>query len=262
MTDEARSTQLNRPSAQLAGQAVLVTGAGRNLGRAMALRAAELGANVGVVVANDRAAAESVCSEIERSGRRATAVLADVSDVDQVEAAFQRASTHLGPITSVISCAAYRSHAPTTDLPLAEWRRVLSVTLDGAFHLTRAALTPMLDRGYGRFVFIGGSVAHTGLPVGAAAVATAKAALSGFVRSLAQETGGHGVTANVVVPGKIGPQGEVDLSDWDPASSSALGRNASYREVVDLCMFLCTPAAQAVQGQVLHVDGGIFGFGC
>lgn len=245
---------------QLAGQVVLVTGAGRNLGRATAVRAAELGADVAVVVRGDRAAAESLCSDIERSGRRSVAILADVSDADQVEAAFRRAAACLGPVTSVVSCAAHRSHAPTIDLPLAEWRKVLRVTLDGAFHVTRAALGPMLDRGFGRFVFIGGSVAHTGLPVGSAAVATAKAALSGFVRSLVQEVGGRGVTANVVVPAKIGPAGAADLGGWDPASSSALGRNAGYQEVVDLCLFLCTPSAQAVQGQTLHADGGIFGF--
>lgn len=251
------------PPGSLAGQVVLVTGAGRNLGRAVALRTAQLGAEVAVLVRSDRGAAEAVCADIAQAGRRSVALLADVSDAGQVEAAVQRAAADLGPVTAVIACAAYRSHGPTAGMSLAEWRKVRSVTLDGAFHLTRAVVGPMVAHGFGRFVFIGGSVVQTGLPVGTAAVATAKAALSGFVRSLSQEVGECGVTANVVVPARLGPAGgagQADLGGWDPSSSAALGRDAGYREVVDLCLFLCTPSAQAIQGQILHADGGIFGF--
>lgn len=245
----------------LAGQVVLVTGAGRNLGRATALRAAELGADVGVLVRSNRDEAEQVQAAVEQTGRRAFAVTADVADADQVERAVAAVTAELGAVTSVLSCAAYRSHAPTADLPLAQWRAVLATALDAAFHLTRSTVSPMVERGFGRFVFLGGSVVHTGLPTGTAAVATAKAGLSGFVRSFAQEFGRHGITANVVAPAKIGPPGTGALGDWDPANSSALGRNADYAEVVDLCLFLCSPAGAALQGQTIHADGGIYGFG-
>jgi 3-oxoacyl-[acyl-carrier protein] reductase len=250
----------------LDGQVVLVTGAGRNLGRAIALRAAALGASVGVNVRADGAAATAVVDRVTALGRSAVALVGDVSSEDDVARCTAECARALGIVTTVIHCAAHRSSYRIPELTLAEWRRTAAVTVDGAFLLTRATLPGMQELGFGRFVFVGGSAVHTGLPVGHTHVATAKSALTGFVRGLAHEGGRFGVTANVVSPGVIAIDDRVGrppptFAGWDPVGSSAIGRMATMDEVAALCLHLCRRDAGAITGQVLNVDGGTFSAG-
>jgi 3-oxoacyl-[acyl-carrier protein] reductase len=249
----------------LASQVVLVTGAGRNLGRAIAREAAALGARVGVNVRSDTGAAARVVAEIEEAGGTATPLVGDVALEDRVAAVVDRCAGELGGITSVVHSAAYRSHGELVDLDLAEWRRPRQATVDGAFLLTRATLPRMRAAGFGRLVFVGGSAMVNALPVGHGHVATAKAALRGFVRAIAQEAGRDGVTANVVSPGVIATEARGSVvptyRGWNPLDASALGRMASMHEVASLCLYLCRPEAAIVNGQTLNADGGTFAFG-
>lgn len=250
---------------RLAGQVVLVTGAGRNLGRAIAKRAASEGARVGVNTMSNAAAADAVVAEIADAGGSAVALVGDVSDPRQAAQVVANCAEALAPVTTVIHCASYRSVRPLLDLSLEEWRRARQVTLGGAHFLARAALPAMLDSGFGRFVLIGGNAMHTGLPVGHAHAATAKAALGGFVRALAQEVGRRGVTANVVSPGTIDTEARAgkppEFSEWDPIEGSALGRMITMQEVASTCLYLCTSEAEHITGQVINADGGTFVLG-
>lgn len=250
---------------KLDGQVVLVTGAGRNLGRAIAKQAAEAGARVGVNTRSDAASADAVVAEIAALGGEAVALVADVSDEQQAGTAVAACTEAFGPVTTVIHSAAYRSDRSLLSLTLDEWRKARYVALGAAHHLARAAVPSMIERGFGRFVFIGGNAMYTGLPVGHAHGASAKAALRGFVRALAQEAGPHGVTANIVSPGTIDTEARggrrPTFQQWDPVEGSVLRRMVRMDEVAAACLFLCSPEAAVVNGQVINADGGTFVLG-
>src|SRR5262249_1180090 len=152
---------------------------------------------------SDTAAAEGVVAEIAAHGGQAVALVGDVADEQQAARVVTTCLAALGSVTTGIHCAAYRSSYGLLDLPLDEWRLARKVILGGAHLLARLTLPAMIERRFGRFVLIGGNAMYTGLPVGHAHAATAKAALRGFVRALAQEAGRQGVTANIVSPGTI-----------------------------------------------------------
>lgn len=249
----------------LAGQVVLVTGAGRNLGRHIAKRAAAQGAQVGVNVRTDLAAAEAVVAEIAAAGGEAVALVGDVSGEREASGVVASCAETFAPPTAVIHCAAYRSDHSLLTGSLDEWRRPRQVTLDAALYLARATLSAMVERGFGRFVLVGGNATYTGLPFGHAHVASAKAALRGFVRALSQDVGRQGITANIVSPGTIDTETRggqrPNFREWDPVEGSVLGRMVTMDEVAATCLFLCTRDAGALTGQVLNVDGGTFVLG-
>ena len=249
----------------LAGQVILVTGAGKNLGRSIALEAASQGAAVGFNVRADADAAGRLVESVSSTGGRAAALVGDVADGDAVQRVVHRCRAELGDISTVIHCAGYRSHANIVDLPLEDWRRAIAVTLHGAYFLARETVPAMAAAGFGRFVFIGGNCLHTGMPVGSAHVAAAKGGLRGFVRALAQETGRAGITANVVSPGVVDTESRASeapvIAGWDPAGASTIGRMAETEEIASLCLFLCGPGGATVNGQTIMADGGTFAFG-
>jgi NAD(P)-dependent dehydrogenase (short-subunit alcohol dehydrogenase family) len=249
---------------ELSNQVVLVSGAGRNLGRVIALGAADRGAAVGVMVRSDVAGAHEVAEAIVGSGGQAIPLVGDVRDAAAVSAAVAACEAHLGPVTSVVHAAAQRSHEPIVDLSYRQWRETIDVTLAGAYHLTTSTIAGMRSRGFGRLVFIGGASTVHGLPRGCAHTAAAKSALRGLVRSLAQEAGRSGITANVVAPGTIASPSRAGVwpvfDGWSPVDASVLGRPVEQAEVVSAVLYLLDPIAQPVTGQVIHVDGGLFGF--
>jgi 3-oxoacyl-[acyl-carrier protein] reductase len=245
-------------------QVILVTGAGKNLGRAIAIGAGLRGARIAVNIRSDVASAAEVVAQIRESGSQAISLPGDVANADDVERMVDTCAARLGPISTVIHCAAFRSHQPMHELTYDEWKRTLSVSLGGAYLLARSTVPTMASAGFGRLVFIAGSSIVSGLPTGCVHVATAKSALRGFVRSLVQEVGARGVSANVVSPGPIdfGRHQEIaPMGRWDPVRASSLGRMATADELAELCLFLCSPAAAIIQGQTIMADGGVFGFG-
>jgi NAD(P)-dependent dehydrogenase (short-subunit alcohol dehydrogenase family) len=243
---------------RLAGQVLLVTGAGRNLGRTIAIEAARRGAAVGVMVRADRAAAEEVALTVTKAGGRACPLVGDVSRQADVERMMNECRAELGAISGVVHVAAYRSTQMVADITTEEWRRAIGVTLDGAWLLTRATFRDMRTAHFGRYVFLGGVTMLTGQPLGYAHVAAGKAGLQGFVRVLAREGAPHGITANIVSPATIATdsrRAEVAAATPGHEPSWFGGPISTMDEVAAPCLFLCEPVAAAITAQTISVDG-------
>lgn len=239
-------------SKELHGRVALVTGAGRNIGRAIALALADAGASVTVNARSSKHEVDSVCSEIQASGGTALAVLADVSD----EAAAQRMAAavleRFGRIDILVNCAALRAVEPIEAIDAKRWREVTSVILDGAWFCARACLDSLKKSEAGAIVNIGGLSAHTGA-AGRPHVIAAKEGLVGLTRALAHDLAPHNVTVNCVVPGLI------DTARSSPSANhreSPLGRRGKPEEVAAAVRFLAGPGARYITGTVLHVSGG------
>src|SRR5713101_3441112 len=159
---------------ELAGKVAIVTGAGRNIGRAIALTLAEGGASVLINARSNRAEAEAVAREIESSGGKALVHIGDVADAAAVQAMADAAMQHFGRIDILVNNAALRREKPFAEMTHAEWREIMDVTLDGAFHCTKACLPALRESGAGTIVNIGGLSAYTGA-ANRAHVITAKA---------------------------------------------------------------------------------------
>ncbi len=246
---------------ELSGKVALVTGAARRNGRATARALAGAGA---AVVVNTRASigeAEAVAEEIRQAGGRAIAVLADVTDEADVAALVARAVNEFGGLHILVNNAADRAIAPFLEMPLAEWRRVTGIVLDGAFLCARAALPHMIAAGGGTIVNMGGVTAHIGA-YQRAHVSAAKAGIVGLTKALAVEFAGHGVTVNCVVPGKIGgprsaSSGEVPSRPGGEARPLG-GGEGTVDQVAAMILHLCLPASRFITGQSIHISGGVY----
>lgn len=241
----------------LAGKVAVVTGAGKNIGRAIALSLARDGAKVVVNGRSDAAAIDAVAAEIRAAGGSAEAVLADVSDADAVA----RLVAQAGPIDILVCNAGLRRQTPFLEMSLAEWREILSVALDGAFILSRAVLPGMVARGGGSIVALSGISTHVGTP-NRAHVSASKAGLEGLMRAIAVEFAPQGIRANCVAPGAVDttrgasagamPQG-LGREDGIP-----MRRKATIDEIASVVRMLAGPEGGYVTGQTLHVNGGAF----
>jgi 3-oxoacyl-[acyl-carrier protein] reductase len=243
---------------KLDGKVALITGAGRNIGRATALRFAAEGADIVVNARTNRAEAEAVAGEVRDRGVRALAVLADVADKDQVEAMTARAFAEFGRVDILVNNAAIRPHKPFTELTIEDWEQVRGVVLDGAIYCTRAVIPSMVANRYGRFLFFTGDGAFTG-GAGRAHVSAAKMGLVGLARSLASEFAAHNIRANVVSPGSIDTRR--DNPEWyqgrvPSAAGIPLGRQGHVDEIAAACLFLVSDDGGFVTGQTIHVNGG------
>src|SRR3989440_705016 len=243
---------------ELIGRIALVTGAGRNIGRAMAKALAAGGAAVIVNVRTNKSEADAVVREIERDGGKAIPTVADVGDEKAVHAMVADAVKQLGRIDYLVNNAALRQEKTFEEMSFKEWRDVLSVTLDGAFHCAKACLPYLKQSGAGAIVNVGGLSAHTG-SAHRAHVTTAKLGLVGFTRGLAHDLAPN-VTVNLVAPGTID-------TPRDPAAAKPahhlthnmlMGRRGSPEEVAAMVRFLCGPGARYITGQTIHVNGGAY----
>ena len=188
---------------ELAGKIAVVTGAGRNIGRAIALSLAEGGASIVVNARSNRAEADAVAHEVEAAGGKALVHIGDVADASAVQAMADAAIKKFGRIDILVNNAALRRERPFAEMNYAAWREILDVTLDGTFHCVKACLPALRQSGAGTIVNIGGLSAHTGAR-NRAHVVTAKAGIIGFTRALAHDLADDGITVNCVVPGLIG----------------------------------------------------------
>jgi len=250
---------------KLRGRTALVTGASRNIGRAIALAFAAEGADL---VLNTRANAEeleAVAAECRKAGVRVVTVLADVADATACEAMVTRGLAELGAIDVLVCNAAIRPHKALTETSLEEWHRVLDVNLNAAFYLARAVVPSMKERGRGSIIAIGGQSSLTSRP-NTVAVTVAKTGLLGLVRALAAELGPFGIRANMVAPGFIDT--ERRYAEWYPEFRHAppgaperlgeipLRRLGRPEEIADACLFLASDASAYVTGDVIRVMGG------
>jgi 3-oxoacyl-[acyl-carrier protein] reductase len=243
---------------KLDGKVALVTGSGRNIGRATALKLAEEGAHVVVNARNNEAEAEAVAREVRDRGVHSLVVLADVARKDDTDRLAARALAEFGRIDILINNAAIRPHKPFMEVTVQDWEHVRGVVLDGAFYLTQAVIASMLKNQYGRILFFTGEGAFTG-GSGRAHVSAAKMGLVGLARSLAVEFATANIRANVVSPGSIDTRR--DHPEWyrgqvPSAVGIPLGRQGKVDEIAATCLFLVSDDGGFITGQTIHVNGG------
>jgi 3-oxoacyl-[acyl-carrier protein] reductase len=241
---------------ELEGKVAIVTGAARNIGRAIALDLADGGAAVVVVVRSNLEGANAVAREIEARGGRALALRADITEPAAVRQAVDATLERFAAIDILVNNAGIRPETPLERLSLEEWRQVMAVTLEGPLLLVQAAL-PALERAKGTIVNIGGLTAYTGA-THRAHVVTAKAGLDGLTKALAVELAPRDVTVNLVAPGLIETERAGPPPEHRKSRTTLLGRRGRPEEVAALVRYLAGPRGRFLTGQTLHVNGGAF----
>jgi NAD(P)-dependent dehydrogenase (short-subunit alcohol dehydrogenase family) len=235
---------------ELAGSTALVTGATSGIGRATAIRLAELGAEV-VVTGRDNSRAGQVVKEITDAGGTARFVVADLSQPADVK----RLAEEAGAVDILVNSAGFSWFGPSTDLDVDTFDRLFDANVRSAYLLTTALVPGMVERGRGSIVNLSSMASTVGLAGGAAYSAT-KASLAAFTRAWAAEFAGAGVRVNSVSPGPIYSEG----SDHDVIDSLATGtlleRGGQPQEIADAIAYLVSPRAAYVTGATLAVDGG------
>lgn len=243
---------------KLDGKVAVVTGSGRNIGRATVLKLAAEGANVVVNARTNQAEAEAVVREARDLGVKAIAVIADIAKPDQVDALAARALSEFGRVDILINNAAVRPHKSFTELTVQDWEGVRAVVLDGPLYLTRAVIELMIKHRYGRILFFTGEGAFVGSS-GRAHVSAAKMGLVGFARGLASEFAAHNIRVNVVSPGSIDTmRANPEWYQGKPPSAAGipLGRQGTVDEIAATCLFLVCDDGGFITGQTIHVNGG------
>ena len=248
-------------STPLEGKVALVTGAGRNIGRAIALALADAGAKVAVNVRGSRDEGQAVVDEIAARGGHALLVVADVTERAEVDAMIGSISKHFGRLDIVVNNAAIRHEVAFADLSYADWRAAQAVCVDGAFHCTQAALPLLRGSEAGTVINISGLTAQTGAAK-RAHVVTAKAALGGLTRALAHELAEFGITVNCVSPGMVDTVRKGSSATAKPEHHARhnplLGRRGHPEEIASAVVWLAGPGGRFTTGQTLHINGGAY----
>ena len=245
-------------SEQLAGKRAFITGGSRGIGRAIALKLAQAGCDIGMAYHNSHEEAEAVCSTIRKLGRKAMAVQADVSDPENLAEAFQTVRKEFDRLDIAISNAAIGVLKPAMELTLKHWRRCME-TNALALNLLAQQSVPLMSNG-GRIVAISSLGAWRAIPQ-YAFIGASKAALEALVRSLAQELGQRGIRVNAVSAGvvdtdalKYFPNREQLLQEY--ARRTPAGPTLTVEDVANAVFLLCLPEASMINGHTLVVDGG------
>ena len=249
----------------LDGRVAIVTGSGRNIGRATALELAHRGAAVVVNARANRREAEGVVGEIEALGGKAVAAVADVGDQAQVNAMAERALEAFGRVDILVNNAGMRAAQGIADMTAEQWRQVLAVNLDAPFFCAQAVVPGMMERGWGRIINVSGLNAFSGR-AGWAHVCASKMGALGLTRALAAELAEYNILVNHIVPGAFDttPPPEQAGGVMPPAAARAagipLGRLGMPEEIATACAFLASDDASFITGQTIHVNGGALAY--
>ena len=237
----------------------LITGAGRNIGRACALGLAADGFNVVINGSSDRAACDRVAREARKLGVKALVVMGDVGKPEECKRIAGAAIKAFGAVDVLVNNAALRPGKPFLEMSDAAWRRGIAVDLDAAVWLARACLPGMLKKGWGRIVNFTGMNAIHGY-AGRAPVSVAKHGVWGLTKSLAKEFGPQGVTVNAISPGPIASDVEEDDASshhrQQTVAKVPLGRMGTPAEVAAAARLLISDGGAYINGQMIQVNGG------
>jgi 3-oxoacyl-[acyl-carrier protein] reductase len=239
----------------LEGKRAIVTGASRGIGRAVALRLAGAGAKVLVHGTN-----ADLLEELSRE-TGGEWLAGDVADPAVAAAAAAQAQTAWGGVDILVNNAGINTRAPTLEMPLEDWQRVLDVNLNGTLHFSRAVLPGMIARGGGKIVNVSSTAGKAPHRNAAPAYGASKAAVNYLTRHLAQEMAPHGIFVNAVCPGPV----ETDMSkQWTPEYRAQatgrvpLGRLGTPEEIAGTVLFLASDLSDFVTGETLNANGGTY----
>ena len=245
---------------ELQGKVCLVTGATRGIGRATAMALADAGADVLFSYAQSKEQALEVEKLLRDKGVRAQGYQANVASAEEVQAMATMAQQTFGPISVLVNNAGITRDRSFLKMTRQMWDEVMSVNLDGLFHVTQAVLPRMLETGWGRIINVSSIIGQTG-NFGQTNYAATKGAAISFTMSLAREVAKKGVTVNAVAPGFI----ETDMLKGVPSAAldqvkamTPMGRLGKPEEIADAIVFLASPRASFITGQVLAVNGGMY----
>ena len=240
-------------------QVALVTGASRGIGAAIAKTLGKQGATV-IGTATTQNGADQITASLQQAGVKGIGMALDVNDAAQVEAVLKEISDKFGEIAILVNNAGVTRDTLLMRMKEDDWDMVMSTNLKSVFRLSQAVLRPMMKARYGRIINISSVVGHSG-NAGQTNYSAAKAGMTGFTKSLAQEVGSRGITVNCVAPGFI----DTDMTRELPEEQRnrllqqiPLGRLGQVDDIAAAVAFLASPTAGYISGETLHVNGGMY----
>ncbi len=242
----------------LTGKTALVTGAGRGIGRAVALAFARAGANI-ACVSRSEANSKQAADEVTALGRKALPYAVDVADPKAVDAAVEKIMADFGKVDLLVNNAGITKDGLLMRMPEADWDAVIATNLSGAFHFTRALSRPFIKQKSGKIINITSIIGLIG-NAGQANYAASKAGLIGLTKSTARELASRNITCNAIAPGFIETDMTHELKQelrQKLLENIPLSRFGRPEDIADAALFLASSAADYITGQVLTVDGGM-----
>ena len=240
------------------GQTALITGAGRGIGKTIAVKLAESGLDIAIADMNP--VSDDVLREIEEYGTKCLAFQLDVTDVESVDSVVKKILDETGGIHVLVNNAGITQDSLFMRMKPEQWSQVIDVNLNGVFHVTKAVIRTMVKQHSGRIINISSVVGFSGNP-GQVNYSSTKSGLIGFTKSLSREVGTRGITVNAVAPGFINTAMTQALNESQQQailSQIPLGRMGEAEDIANAVAFLASEEASYITGTVLHVNGGMY----
>ena len=240
------------------GQAALITGAGRGIGKTIALKLAVSGADT--ILVDMSPEMDDVRKEIEGMNRKCLTFQVDITDLEAIYAMVNNIIEELGEIHILVNNAGITQDNLFMRMKPEQWSKVIDVNLNGVFNVTKAVIRSMVKQRYGKIINISSVVGFSGNP-GQVNYSSTKSALVGFTKSLAREVGTRGVTVNAVAPGFIDTAMTQALNESQQEAilqQIPLGRMGDAGDIANAVAFLASKEASYITGTVLHVNGGMY----